>query len=253
MVRGTMKASKFLTICLLVIISGQAWGSRVFWLKEFGRGSLSFWQNKNLPNSSNLCRNGLGKGSKFFWESCSYDPANPTVLMPGTKAFWENGYGSGSRRYWNSAITRFNGMSHQEMCTSPYGYKPGMKLYYTHCTGPGSLAYWNSGTERGSSIYWKAGTGQSIASDWVGPCMDAELDTVWCAQMRKDVQLQNTSILDWMNANLSSLSPGIAGHQTSNSTFNPCYAQAVSSTLSQQSLSNLVNATVQALNLVEGE
>ena len=177
-----MKTSKLLTICLLVIISTQAWGSRQFWLKTFGPGSLSFWQNKYLPNTQDLCRNGVGMGSKIFWDSCTYDPANPTVLLPGTKANWEKGFGPGSKNYWHTVITPFNGLSQAQMCTSPYGYKPGMKLYYTHCTGPGSKAYWDSGTDRGSSVYWQAASGRSVAVDWVGPCMDTEIgaDIVWC-------------------------------------------------------------------------
>lgn len=249
MVRGTMKASKFLTICLLVIISGQAWGSRAFWLKEYGPGSLSFWQNRYLPNTENLCRNGLGLGSKYYWDSCTYDPANPSVLLPGTKAFWENGYGAGTRRYWNTAITRFNGMSHSQMCTSPYGYKPGMKLYYTHCTGPGSKAYWESGTDRGSSIYWKAGTGRSIAVDWVGPCMETDLDIAWCNQMKKDVQLQNVSILDWS----SYLLPLQNVNQSQNQTHSPCNNNSAISPMQQLSLTNLLNAATQAANLIEGD
>lgn len=250
-----MKASNLLTICLFVIISGEAWGSRAFWLQTYGPGSLSFWQNKNLPNSTNLCRNGLGKGSRYYWESCTYDPANPNVLLPGTKAHWENGYGPGTRRYWNTALTRFNGMDHAEMCTSPYGYKPGMKLYYTHCTGRGSLAYWKSGTERGSSIYWKAGTGRSVASDWVGPCMDTEIgeEIAWCKQMRKDVQLQGASILDWMSAALSSLSPGSPAVHANTATPNPCYNNASGSALNQESLTNLVQTSMNAVSLIEGD
>jgi hypothetical protein len=236
-----MKASKLLTICLLVIISTQAWGSRLYWLQNTGPGSLSFWQNKNLPNSQNLCRNGLGMGSKLYWESCSYDPANPSVLLPGTKANWEKGFGPGTKSYWNTAITPFNGMTTAQMCTSPYGYRPGMKLYYTLCTGPGSRAYWESGTERGSSIYWKAGTGRSVAADWVGPCMDTELDVAWCKQMKKDVLLQNTSVLDWS----SSLVPVANEMSCSIHTgINPAQQDSLQNVLSTaQAISNFVNQT----------
>ena len=188
-------------------------------------------QNKNLPNAQNLCRNGLGLGSKFYWDSCTYDPANPTVLLPGTKANWEKGFGPGSKNYWNTVITPFNGMNQAQMCTSPYGYRPGMKLYYTHCTGPGSKAYWESGTERGSSIYWKAGLERSISVDWVGVCMDTETgaDIVWCQQMRKDVLLQNASILDWSSNLISS------------TLQQACNNNAAISPMQQQSLVELVS------------
>ncbi len=232
---GSMKASKLLTICLLVIISSQAWGSRVYWLKTYGPGSLSFWQNKYLPNTTNLCSNGVGKGSKLYWDSCTYDPANPTVLLPGTKANWEKGFGPGSKNYWNTVITPFNGMSTVQMCGHPYGYRPGMKLYYTNCTGPGSKAYWESGTDRGSSIYWQAGTGRSVAVDWVGPCMDTDLDVVWCKQMRKDVLLQNESILDW-SSSLTAL-----GNQV------PCDNNAAISPLQQQNIIDLISGGLDAI------
>jgi hypothetical protein len=234
MIWGSMKTSKLLTMCLLVIISTQAWGSRVFWLKTYGPGSLSFWQNKYLPNTTDLCRNGVGMGSKLFWDSCTYDPANPTVLLPGTKANWEKGFGPGSKNYWHTVITPSIGMSTSQLCTSPTGYRPGMKLYYTHCTGPGSKAYWESGADRGSSIYWLAGTGRSVALDWVGPCMDTDLDVVWCKQMRKDVLLQNSSILDWHSSLTSALI-----HQQ-------CNNNAAISPLNQQSLNNLITNSVQA-------
>lgn len=245
MVRGTMKASKLLTICLFVIMSSQAWGSRVFWLKTYGPGSLSFWQNKYLPNTDNLCRNGLGMGSKFYWDSCGYDPANPTVLLPGTKLHWEKGYGPGTLRYWNTVMTPFNGMSQSQMCTSPYGYKPGMKLYYTHCTGPGSKAYWESGTERGSSIYWRAGLERSVAVDWVGPCMDTNLDVAWCKQMRQDVALQNASMLDWS----SNLTP-FANIVQSQANQAPCNNNSALSPAEQQSLMDLVANAAEAAGYV---
>jgi hypothetical protein len=237
-----MKTSKLLTMCLFVIISTQAWGSRVFWLKTYGPGSLSFWQNKYLPNTQDLCRNGVGMGSKLFWDSCTYDPANPTVLLPGTKANWEKGFGPGSKSYWNASIVPFNGMNTFQMCNHPQGYRPGMKLYYDYCTGPGSMVYWTSGTDRGSSIYWKTGLQRSIAVDWIGPCMDTEIgaDIVWCKQMRKDVLLQNESILDW-SSSLTAL-----GNQV------PCNNNAAFSPSQQQSLINIITNGMQAATSLLG-
>lgn len=124
------------------------------------------------------------------------------------------------------------------MCTSPDGYKSGMKLYYTHCTGPGSKAYWEAGSNRGSLIYWTAGTQRSIAPDWVGPCMTG-LDTVWCKQMRADQLLQNTSILDWL------FDPQPAENQVAENQP-PCDNLRAISPNQQESLHILINASMQA-------
>jgi hypothetical protein len=246
MIWGSMKTSKLLTMCLLVIISTQAWGSRVYWLKTYGPGSLSFWQNKNLPNTTNLCRNGVGMGSKLYWESCTYDQDNPTVLLPGTKAHWEKGYGPGTKNYWNSALTQTAGLTSSNLCTAPNGYRPGMRLYYKHCTGPGSLAYWNSGTGLGSRIYWQNGDKRSVTADWVGPCMATTLEAAWCEQMRKDESLQDSSILDW-----SASGPGPQENHMSCSNLSsdmPSYQQSLGTLLS-----TAANITLHELNQLRAQ
>jgi hypothetical protein len=176
-----------------------ALASRYFWLRSFESGSLSFWQNRYLPNTDNLCRNKLGLGSQLYWERCGMDPDNPGRILPGTKLNWERGTGPGSRVYWESAITVPEGMQPAQLCNAPGGYNSGMRLYYQYCTGPGSKVYWEQGTNRGSEIFWEAGLKRSIAPDWIGPCMDpsVSLDTNWCQALRDDVVLQDVSILDW--------------------------------------------------------
>jgi len=198
---GIMRYVLLLSL-VLSTLPKAAEASRFFWLKSFGSGTLSFWQNRYLPNTGNLCRNRAGLGSKLYWQTCSMDPDNPGRFLPGTKANWERGTGPGSRVFWESAIVRPAGLTDAQMCDAPGGYKSGMRLYYEYCTGPGSKVYWEQGTGRGSRIFWLAGTERSIAPDWVGPCMDpaVNLTTLWCEAMREDVALQNVSMIDWFNS-----------------------------------------------------